>query len=208
MLERIVEKYGQSGSRQGAGQDQGRVGHRDSPEDQLAEAAAADQRRQCGHADDQNGCCPDAGHDNGQSHRQFDHPQDLQRSHPHAGSGLDRRRVDPGDPGIGVAQDRQQSVNGQRDDGRYFADSEQRNHEPQQGQARYGLEHRRHADDRFRPFSTPGQEDAGGDGDQIGQEQRNQGQLKVLPGGEQDVVEAGGEDFKQTGPHGDPPPVE
>jgi hypothetical protein len=134
--DREVGQHRQQRRRDGAGQHHRQVVQGDAGEDQLAQAAGADQegQRRGADADRQGG--PDAAEDDEQRVRQLDPPEHLARGHAHAPRRLDQRRRHVAQPGIGVADDRQQRRRPQAEHRRHRADAEHRHAQRQHRQCR------------------------------------------------------------------------
>ena len=97
-------------------------------EDVVAEAGLADRRRQRRRADGPDRGGAHAGHDHRRGQRQLDPEEPLARRHADAVGGLDHGRIDAGEPGDAVPQDRQHRIERQRQQRRQEA--ERRKAEP------------------------------------------------------------------------------
>ena len=140
--EQAVGGEGQDRGRQRAGEDESVVDRRHSAKDEFAEAACTDGRsdRRDADADDRSGAnsSEDVTRGQGQTHdRQALPPTEAQSL-----GGVEQVWVDAAQSCVGIAQDGQQRVAGQRDDGdagRLLAEPRQRQKDAKQRQARDGL---------------------------------------------------------------------
>ena len=161
-------------------------------EDIIAEARLADRRRQCRSADRPHGSHAYASHDHGGCERQIDLQQLLAPRHADALRGFRNRRIDAGEAGHGIPQDRQNGIKRQRGDRRQEAEGrngeaetilrqlrngeQHRIEQGQHGKARNGLDH---AGDGQKPAAQTRKAQSGGrkrNADQPAQHQRGEGQ--------------------------------
>src|SRR5205814_10224621 len=106
------EERGGDGSRQ----DLPRVDGRDAAEDEDAEAAGPDRRRDRRRADRRDRGDADPRQARARGERQLDDDEALPIGHPHRDGGFEDRRVDAEDADDGVPDDRQEGVEDERDD--------------------------------------------------------------------------------------------
>ena len=146
-----VGRQRQDRRRQRAGENHRRVHHRQAAEDVVAQATGADGRGDGRRAHTNHHGDAQTRHDRWQRERPLDLPQDLARGQAHRDRALHHRGRHALQPGDGAAQYRQHRVHSQRQQGRACANTaneRQRDQEPEQGQARYGLCEVREANDR------------------------------------------------------------
>jgi hypothetical protein len=146
-----------------AGQDHRITGHGHTAKNKDAEAARADSRRNRRHADTNHRGHAHAREDHAHRERQLDLPQRLARRHAHGSRGFDHRRVHAGDARVGVAENRQQRVESERDDCGAGADAAEHRHrkqESEQRQARHRLHHVGRAEHPTPQHAPPHQRDS------------------------------------------------
>ena len=185
--EEEVHQQGQQAGGQGARDDLIVVHGADAGEDQVAQAAAADER---GH-----GHQPHRG-DGGDAHARHNHRQglgnlhlvqDLEPGHADALGGLHHLGADAVDTGEGVLDDGQQGVEHHHHHGGDGADAQDGDGEAQQGHAGHGLNHVGHAQDGLAGFADVADQDAQGHADEDSHAYGD--------GGELDVFQEQGEDL-------------
>ena len=112
--------------------------------DKGSEPARADQRRDDRQADRLHGHDAQPGEQYRECERQFDLPEDLPRGQPHAAPRLDGGAIDAGQSHRGVANDRQQRIEHERDDRRRHADAA----DPKRSELRHRRDQRRQRHDQ------------------------------------------------------------
>lgn len=139
-LERPLNEQCQRCRRDRSLEDQPNVVQTNARENGLTVSACADQRTKRCRADIDDCRGLDAGNDGPGSERQLDQPQARQRRQPQGQRRLTHVRRHIEQPGMRIADDRQEAVEEQSRDGGPGADAEHRNHEDQQRQCRNGLD--------------------------------------------------------------------
>ena len=177
-----VGQQGQHRRRHRPEQNHRHVIRRETAKDEGAQTAGADQRAQRGHTDIDDRRRADARKDDRQGQGQFHLHQHLPFAHAHAPGRVDDRRRHASQPGDGVAHDRQQRVQKQRNDGRAAADPADRQQEPQQGHAGNRLHNVRQGDQWGGQAPDPRRHHAGGQSDQRCRQHRHEHQLEMLTG--------------------------
>src|SRR5215472_5616090 len=140
--QRLVGEDGQQGGGNGSGEDDLVVDHGETAEDVFPEASGADGGGDGGEPDGNDSGHADAGDDDTQRQREFDAQKELAVGHAHAASGFDHSAVDACDSGRGVANQREQRVEGEGEDGeavRAGADPGGGQKESEQGETGDGL---------------------------------------------------------------------
>ena len=171
--------------RNGAGEDDAVVDHRDAAKDELAEAAGADRGRDGRDPDGDDGGDADSRQHHRQRQRQLDLPEKLARGEAHRDGGFADRRADAGDPDIGVANDGQQRVQRERDDGQTVgtrAQPGQRQQQSEERQAGNGLDDIGAAQHQRLPTRPAGEQNAERHSDGDGQQHRDPDQPQVFGG--------------------------
>ena len=147
----------------GSRQNHGRVHHRETAIDVLAEAARANRSSNRRGADADDGRDADAGDNRRQRQRQLHLPQQLARGHPHRDAGLANRRVDPAESGDRCPHDWEQPVQNQHDERRARADAADERHGEEKAEHRQAWDGLHDAGDghqRRRQARAPRREDA------------------------------------------------
>src|SRR5947199_4820623 len=128
--------------------------------------------------------------------------EELPVGHSHAPPRLAHCRVHTGDPLVGVANDGQERVEDERDDGgprADAADERQRDEESEQREARHRLEHVRHAQNGAPPRRPPREQDAQRHADHDRRTGRDRDQIQMLAYESQDFLRVPGVEFPE--PH-------
>src|SRR6267378_4106053 len=187
----------------GAGENEGIADQGDAAEDKCAEAAGADGGGDGSDADGDDGGGANAGKNDGEREREAHAEEDLRASHAHGLGGFEDGGIDAGQADVGVAQNGEQRIEDERDNGGALADAADEwdgNQKAEEGEAGDGLEN---AGDAQRDGAQGGplhnehaERDADEDGDGHGDED------------EREVIESGAQDFgamrdeKGPGAHG------
>ena len=86
----------------------------------------------------------DPGHDHRKGHRQFHHPEELPGAHAHPPARLPDPRIDLRDAHIGIPDQRELTVEDEGDQRRLETDPDERDEDPEEGEARNRVEDPRH----------------------------------------------------------------
>jgi hypothetical protein len=201
--EEEIGEEGEEGGGDGAGEDEGIADEGDATEDESAKAAGSDGSGDGGDADGDDGGGANTSKNDGESKRETDADEDLRAGHAHGFGGFQDGGIDAGEADVGVAQDGEQCVKDESDDGGALADAADErdgNQEAEEGKAGNSL---KDAGDAERDGAQGGplhnehaERDADEDGDGHGDED------------EREVIESGAQDFgamrdeKGPGAHG------
>ena len=149
---------------------------------QNAEAAGGDERRNRRDADAQHGRGANARQNERRRQRKFDLSQNLALGHAHRDGGFAHIFIDALHAGQRVANQRQNRINHQRDDGVLRADIEKRQQKPEQRQTWNRLKNVRAADDWFLQRRSPRRQHAQRHADDERNRHRDHDQREMLAG--------------------------
>src|SRR5258708_11274265 len=110
----------------GAGENEGIADQGDAAEDKCAEAAGADGGGDGSDADGDDGGGANSGENDGERERETDAEEDLRTSHAHGFGGFEDGGIDAGKANVGVAQDGEQRIEDERDNGGALANAGER----------------------------------------------------------------------------------
>src|SRR5258708_5507462 len=181
----------------GAGEKEGIADQGDAAEDKCAEAAGADGGGDGSDADGDDGGGANSGENDGERERETDAEEDLRTSHAHGFGGFEDGGIDAGKANVGVAQDGEQRIEDERDNGGALANAADEwdgNQEAEEGEAGDGLEH---AGDAQRDGAQGGplhNEHAERDSDENGNDHGDEDEREVIEGGSEDFGAVIGEE--------------
>src|ERR1700682_360169 len=188
--EQEIGKESEECSGDGAGEDEGIADQGDAAEDESAEAAGADGGGDGGDADGDDGSRTNTGKNDGEREREAEAEKDLRASHAHGLGGFEDGGIDARQADVSVAQDGEQRVEDERDNGGALADAAYErdgNQKAEEGEAGDGLED---AGDAQRDGAQSGplhNEHAERDADENGTDHGDED--------EREVIESGAENF-------------
>jgi hypothetical protein len=172
----------------------------EAAKDVCAEAARADSRRDGRHPDRDHGRDAHARQYHVQRQRKLHLPQYLSLAHPHRDRRLADVFVHAFDARHGVANEGQQRVEHERDDGRARADAAEqrkRDEETKERETRHGLQHARDAEHGALQRRAPRDENAQRDADEDGEHYRDEHEKEVLARGRQHLAPVALDELKQ-----------
>src|SRR5437016_2060639 len=137
--ERIVEQHRHEPRYQAPLEDEGVVVGEEPRDDDLAEPLGGHRRADGRGADVDDERESDPFEDERHRERQLHGPQPLTSAHAHAGSRFEDLRRDGFQPRDGVLEDRQEAVGKERDQGRLFAEADERHRDREHRDRRKGL---------------------------------------------------------------------
>src|ERR1700687_1790784 len=184
--EEEIGKESEECGRDGAGEDEGIADQSDAAKDESAETACADGGGDGGDADGDDGGGANAGENDGERERETDAEEDLRASHAHGLGGFKDSGIDGRQGDLSGAQDGEQRVEDQRDNGGALAnaaDERDGNQKAEEGEAGDGLEH---AGDAQRDGAQGGplhNEHAERDSDENGNDHGDENECEVIESG-------------------------
>src|SRR6185437_1919559 len=193
---------GEEGGGDGSGEDEGVVDAGDAAEDEFSEASGADGGGDRRHAYTCNGGGPQSGEDDAGGEGQFDFEEALPAGHAEGAGDVLERGVDGADAGVGVAQDGQQGVAGEGEDGEargVFAEPWHGEEQAEEGERGDGLDDVGEGDDGAGEGFMAGEEDAERQGNSSCDQHREKREPEMLEGEAGDLVGVGGEEGHDWG---------
>src|SRR6202158_790279 len=184
--EEEIGKESEECGRDGAGEDEGIADQSDAAKDESAETACADGGGDGGDADGDDGGGANAGENDGERERETDAEEDLRASHAHGLGGFKDSGIDGRQGDLSGAQDGEQRVEDERDNGGALAnaaDERDGNQKAEEGEAGDGLEH---AGDAQRDGAQGGplhNEHAERDSDENGNDHGDENECEVIESG-------------------------
>ena len=169
----------------GSGEDEAVIDGGDTAKDQFSEAARAYGCRDGGDADAGDGRSAEAGEDEGSGEGEFDFEETLGIGEAEGAGDFDDGGVDGANAGVGVAQDGEQGVSGEGEDGKSGSvlakpgDGQEEAEERERGD---GLDDVREGDNGAGEGFAAGQKDSEGQADGGGEQDGAEGEPEVLEG--------------------------
>ena len=197
---------GQRGGGNGARQDELIVHHGHAAKNKFSQAAGADRGGDGGGAHGNHRSHTNAGDDDAERERQLDAQEQLAVGQAHAASGFNHRAVHAQNSGVRVAQDREQSVEGQRQNRHSFgALTEPRHGQQESEQRKTGnrLEKIRSTENGPHEPRPAGEQNAKRQADGHGKERGETHQPDVLEGERENLVPVVQKKIEQA--HSGPP---